>query len=446
MIRRVTAFCLALFFILSAAPVGAAEETLEPNDPATENPVIVTEVYPDAPSSVTEKDPVLGEFIELHNTTSEAVSLNGFSLEIVTIGSGTVYTVDLTGKTLAPLEYLDIRDLDSSVNFSLSNDSATVELKYTVGTLVLTLSSLTYTALISGFSWSYIGNEWVAGLPTPAAENQALPAEEPEDEPPASPACDITNVFINEILPNPAGSDAAGGEFVELHNTGSGPVSLAGCQIKTDKLPELTLPDITLGPGGYYAVGLSDDLLNSGGGVWFITKTTEEIVEYSALGDDEAWALLGGKWQLTELSTPGAANLPTPEKPQAEDEGPEPCPPGKFRNPETNRCKNLSETAGSLLPCQPGQERNPLTNRCRKTSSTGSSRAPCGPGEERNPDTNRCRKVATGVAGAATFSTNTPAELHDGFLVIVALLAIAYGFYEYRLDIANQLSKLRRKP
>lgn len=49
-----------------------------------------------------------------------------------------------------------------------------------------------------------------------------------------------------------------------------------------------------------------------------------------------------------------------------------PCKPGQARNPETNRCRSIvSGSASNLKPCQPGQERNPETNRCRKSEANG---------------------------------------------------------------------------
>lgn len=123
------------------------------------------------------------------------------------------------------------------------------------------------------------------------------------------------------------------------------------------------------------------------------------------------------------------------------------CPPGKQRNPLTNRCINIkpsktqkaSETHNkpaksvkngkntkTLKPCPPGKKRNPLTNRCINVKSTTTTirnaplphtplaiapdthnktakkattaktvkiLSPCPPGKERNPLTNRCIKI-----------------------------------------------------
>jgi hypothetical protein len=46
-----------------------------------------------------------------------------------------------------------------------------------------------------------------------------------------------------------------------------------------------------------------------------------------------------------------------------------------------------------LRPCPEGQERNPDTNRCRTVVPEESSLTPCLEGQERNPETNRCRNI-----------------------------------------------------
>ncbi len=43
---------------------------------------------------------------------------------------------------------------------------------------------------------------------------------------------------------------------------------------------------------------------------------------------------------------------------------PKPCADAQFRNPETNRCKKIA-SADELTDCGEGRERNPATNRCR---------------------------------------------------------------------------------
>ncbi len=293
--------------------------------------------------------------------------------------------------------------------------------------------------------------------------------------------CKPLALQITELLPNAAGSDA-GNEFVELYNPNSVPIDLTGYYLRLDtNSKKHPIPDGSMISAGSYMVFSDTELKltlpNTTGVVLLFTPNDmplDETAPYHSPDDNQAWALLDNDWQITQLPTPGAANKPTPPKPPAvsEEEATEPCPEGKFRNPETNRCKNVAETASSLLPCGSGEVRNPETNRCRKIVSTTSSLTPCKPdqernpetnrcrqiasaststvpcqeGYERNPDTNRCRKVVAGsVAGAATFPASSPAPLHPGVLLSLTFLTIAYGIYEYRYDLGNLAHKLRSK-
>lgn len=437
--------------------------------------IIISEVYPNASGS-SEKG---SEFIRITNTGSSDVMLAGYSLAVG--AAGPVLLPDNIG--LQPGASLIVFPLFAS----LINSGSVVTLHYPDTTILP--QSVTYpSAITEAQSWQIVNNEFVKAplisddsatldLELKVEEPEEVPPPEPplSEEPPAESECTATAIYINEILANPIGADSEGGEYVELYNPTNEPVSLVGCLLTTNKVTNYEVGDATVQAGEYYVVQLADKLLNGGGQITFITHSTEEIIEYPALNDNEAWALVDGSWQVTELATPGAANLPTPPKPPViqKDETLEPCPEGKIRNPDTNRCKNIVEVASSLLPCaggeirnlatnrcrktassaasaltpcKAGQERNPATNRCRSVASAATSLVPCQEGYERNPDTNRCRKTTTGsVAGAATFPVTSQAPLHPGILFSLTLLTIAYGIYEYRYDLGNLAHKLRSK-
>lgn len=302
-----------------------------------------------------------------------------------------------------------------------------------------------------------------------AGEFPVVEDEEEVDEPevPQEPVCE--GVVLSEVLPNPSGSDT-GNEYIEIYNPTNEDINLAGCSIKVGN-SEKALEDI-MGPGYLVIYGIT--LPNAAGGqVELISANTEEVVIYPAdLKDDEAWADVEGTWQITNQPTPGKANLasrvevvaaeeesalePCPEgkfrnpetnrcKNIESEEGLKPCDTGQFRNPETNRCKSIASSISELKPCDEGQYRNPETNRCRKISSDGSNLKPCDEGEERSAETNRCRKVA-GV------STDIPSEPEQNSsnvnLILVSLFvatAVFYGIYEYRDSIGNALAKLKGK-
>lgn len=314
--------------------------------------------------------------------------------------------------------------------------------------------------------------------PTPNPNGPNVPGEE-EPEEPEEPSIPLTcsSIELSEVLPNPAGTDAAG-EFIELYNPTDQAISLQGCSLRfgmTGKTYTFSA-DAVLVAHEYRAFMYSTtaiSLTNSGGEVWFLSPGVQSSLTYPASEDDQAWAFIDGVWQTTFRPTPNAANV---RFIPGEDVGvqgaltaaAEPCPVGKYRNPETNRCKNI-ETENGPTPCAEGQERNPETNRCRKITTTTTTVTPCGPGQERNPETNRCRKVQVAATAApcpegqernqetnrcrkvaATTPKNSQSTEQGGgsrqnyvILAIVFALIAGYAIYEYRQDIRVSLGKLR---
>ena len=317
-------------------------------------------------------------------------------------------------------------------------------------------------------------NDWLPETPTlysvlyiPMDISEAETAD-------GTPASEITceGVIINELLPNPAGSDG-GNEFIELYNPTDEVIPLSGCSLQTTankKTHDFT--DTEMQPRQYFTFYSSQTgltLSNSAGGtVWLLSPTEElEAITYPGdLADDAGWARFAGGWNLTYQLTPNAANILVET---------EPCPAEQLRNPETNRCRSvLSVSTYNLIPCRPGQERNPATNRCRLISDSNRQLVPCNPGQVRNPETNRCRKVAasslkpcapgqfrnpatnrckkmsggkaaglTTVKDVETSTGNTP--IHWGVAGFISIGAIGYGVYEWRQDIFNAINRLRRK-
>ncbi len=290
-------------------------------------------------------------------------------------------------------------------------------------------------------------------------------------------------LFISELLPNVAGVDT-GNEFVELYNPNSRAVNLKGYKLE-------------LGPAFTKNYVLFDEVLSSGEYVNFSDTMTGIILPntsaslrlvapagnivdisetYDSPAENMAWALVGGTWQYTNQPTPGVTNQPSSEE-EPDDDGTAvlaACPAGKYRNPGTNRCRNVDDNEANLAPCAAGQIRNPDTNRCRSVFSSGSSLAPCQPGQTRNPDTNRCRSAAatasaklkpcaanqernpqtnrcrqktssiaaSSVKDIETGQSNAP----SGWMITggIVLAAAGYGAWEWRSEVMSGLRRLRQ--
>src|SRR3989344_3925083 len=284
---------------------------------------------------------------------------------------------------------------------------------------------------------------------------------------------------ITELLPNASSVDT-GKEFVEVYNPNSTAVELEGYKLELGPVysKSYALKKQLLNPDSFMQfsdiiTGLT--LPNSSASVRLVApagNTVSETDIYENPKDDQAWALINEVWQYTNNPTPGLPNLPSINEADnsSKTDGLADCGPGRYRHPETNRCRNIiagdvelkpceagqarnpetnrcrsSASDDSLVPCKTGQERNPETNRCRNIVSTASALKPCEPGQERNPETNRCRKIA--ALGASTLADvqDVPAESNTitNWWVIGGVLAVAsgYGIYEWRREVMRGISK-----
>lgn len=286
---------------------------------------------------------------------------------------------------------------------------------------------------------------------------------------------------ITELLPNAVSTDT-GKEFIELYNPNDIPVNLAGYTLEVGPTYSkfYTLGDAIIGPSSYFSISDSISQLvlpNSTGSVRLRAPNGTIVSEtdaYIGPQDDEAWALIDDTWQYTDTLTPGSANVGSVVNIAVySSDGLEPCAAGKYRNPETNRCKTIEtgdselnacdvgqtrnpdtnrcrslSTLASLASCKAGQERNPATNRCRAVVSTASSLVACDTGQERNPETNRCKKSA--VLGDSTskvqdLPASTKNSLNYWLLGGLLVGAVGYGVYEWRHEILNGFLRLRFK-
>ncbi len=325
------------------------------------------------------------------------------------------------------------------------------------------------------------GGGYVATIPSPPP----LPdSEEPGEETPED--IEYFPIVLSELLPNPAGSDSDGTEFIELYNPNNQAVSLEGYKLSIGSglSTTKTLDNYSIPARGYLALYSSETkltLTNTSGKARLTApdgSMPSETETYTDAADDMAWALIDDTWQFSNVPTPNAANAASRQVQQVSGVAVtiEPCDEGKYRNPETNRCRSIeaesqltpcaegqernpatnrcraiASVVGVLAPCQEGQERNPETNRCRKIA-TDDGLTPCDEGQERNPETNRCRKVTTGtVLGSGNPATTVastaalPGNLSWWITGAAAMGVVGYGAYEWRAEAMNMVGRLRSR-
>jgi hypothetical protein len=205
-------------------------------------------------------------------------------------------------------------------------------------------------------------------------------------------------------------------------------------------------------------------------------STLSDTGIYNTPLDGESWAWIDNAWQYTNQPSPGAANLISlVEEVQidATDSGLSACPAGKYRNPLTNRCRNITTDSAVLASCDTDQYRNPETGRCRKIENT--SLTPCKEGQYRSEETNRCRSIQTASTAKPCKDNqyrseetnrcrNLPASsvpeaafavqpIKDTGLAFigwwalggVALLAGGYAIWEWRRELVVLLAKMNER-
>ncbi len=299
-------------------------------------------------------------------------------------------------------------------------------------------------------------------------------------------AWDIKLIVITEILPNAFDADI-GNEFIEVYNPTNQTVDLSLYSVATgidsDKTYGFPI-GATIAPGEYRA--FSDSVMK------FTLINTSSRVKLSAIdgsivgdtniytspGDGESWALIDNVWQYTNQPTPGAPNKPSLVEEvivDSTDGNPSPCSVGKYRNPLTNRCRNIVSDAAVLSTCDTDQYRNPETGRCRKITTT--TVTPCKDGQYRSEETNRCRNISSAStkkpckddqyrseetgrcrnlpagssipsAGFAIHPIKESGMAFVGWWALggIVLLAGGYGVWEWRREIIVLLRTVLRRP
>ncbi|MBC7581841.1 lamin tail domain-containing protein [Aeromicrobium sp.] len=224
---------------------------------------------------------------------------------------------------------------------------------------------------------------------------------------PVIPASDIglAPPQITEVLPNPMGTGTdTSDEFIELYNPNQKSFDLSGFILQTGATTKhsYTFPAGTsLAASSFVAFYSADtglSLSNTSGAADLLDPLGALLTQtdqYGTAKDGQSWAVAKGTWYWTLQPTPGKSNT-------------------------------IAQASTS-------------TGASSKTKSTKTNAAAV-----KGATISKAPKTAT----LANATTPTEAEqltpIHPWILAVVAGLAVAYGVYEYRLDLANFIHRLRR--
>lgn len=441
-----------------------------------------------------------GSFVELHSQASSAINLGGWKLRFSSVNEEV--DVLLPAGWLLADSYVVLSEngvVPSTLTYPVLGFSA----GEVVGQIELVNASGTVVNVIDGFP-AEITTKWYQRKSTGLSSvftsdfSAATTSTKLRHTPPYQLPAQVPVVQIVEILPNstdcaPSDTSLLCYDYIKLFNPSQHSVDVGNYRLRSDSSTSESsnafhLDQFPAVPaGGFLTVAFRDDgdpisLTDGGGYVWLedaegIQVYDDTTVQYPSAGSSTkvgwSWARANGDtWQWSSTPQPDSPNLfSVVSIPGIGSGGLSACPAGKYRNPETNRCRTIEDAINALAVCDEGQYRNPETNRCRKVASLASTTlTPCDPGEVRSTETNRCRKVTSGgsilkpcdageernqetnrcrkVAGASTTAITEPAKKQglDAFggiaLGVVGLVAVSYGIYEWRSEIAGAFGRL----
>ena len=138
----------------------------------------------------------------------------------------------------------------------------------------------------------------------------------PDNKPPAEPVSYPSGVFINEILPNPKGSDGTD-EWIEMYNSNNSDVDLSGWKIQDTKgtITNYTIPQNTKILATNFFIFKRPDtkimLNNDGDGLNLLTPDgkTEDSASFTKAPLGQSYNKTSSDWKWSTNLTPGAKNI-----------------------------------------------------------------------------------------------------------------------------------------
>ncbi len=168
---------------------------------------------------------------------------------------------------------------------------------------------------------AYVGNpndQNPNQTPNPNDQNPNItPTPAPTPEPAPTPAITyLSGIFLNEILPNPAGADETN-EWIELYNSNNSDVDLSSWQIQDTKgtITTYTIPkDTKILANGYLVFKRPDTkimLNNDEDGLNLLTPDGKIInsVSFIKAPLGQSYNKVGANWQWSLTLTPGNKNI-----------------------------------------------------------------------------------------------------------------------------------------
>ncbi len=275
----------------------------EPSDDSSESnsclgtstTIIFNEIFPYAPDASQ-------EFVELKNTGDVCVDISSWRIEdhnhhaFIIPGGTTILSTQL---------------MTFFRNFYMNNTSS--ETLYLFDADNTLIDSVSYERAIKDFSYSYDGDLFrFSSLISPGSTNlfdESQASEDTEDSPSTS-----TQIRINELLPNPKGSEVAG-EFIELFNFSDTAINLKNWSLEDSSRKKFTFTkDVLILSNDYLVLPrtLFGFSLNNFGSetisLFEPLGTIISAVTYTNTREGFSYSFKKDSWFYTKHLTPGETN------------------------------------------------------------------------------------------------------------------------------------------
>jgi hypothetical protein len=223
---------------------------------------------------------------------------------------------------------------------------------------------------------------------------------------------------VNELLPNPASPQTdTSDEFIELYNPNDTAFDLTGFSLQVGSSGSAITHTYAFPSGtklsgnsfvAYKSLVTKLSMSNTGGQVWLVDSfgnVVGQTAPYVSAKDGQVWALANGSWYWSTTPTPNAVN--------------------KMTAVVAKKAAAAPKTSTKTVT-----KAKTTTQKAKKAAAT----------TKKKKATTKLAKTSSGTADVAAVA---PRPIHNKVLVVVAMIAVLYGAYEYRHDIANTFHRLR---
>ncbi len=272
----------------------------------------------------------------------------------------------------------------------------------------------------------------VGVLPDATCTPPSAPASPPPTgastpkQPPSIPAMDtgLLAPQISELFPNPAApaTDTAD-EYVEVYNPNDAPFELSGFVLKTGLKGTYSFTfsqGTVLAPHGFSGFLAKDTKLvlsNTAGKAILLDPLGAVLAETDAYGKAAAgqtWVFANNVWQWTSEPTFGRPNI--------------------VATPAVPIQTSVAKTTSTKKSASAGATKPSKAVKAAKTSARATKKTKAQPSDVGG------LPIKTTATAAASPSGGT---IHPAILAVFAILAVLYGAYEYRHDVANKIQQFR---